>query len=106
MVRKDFCCKKLLENFVHRMMASGIYHKHWNDKVFLSRLSFLSTRSKNDSSQRKLTLTDVALAFLFLTMGYFISVLILIGEILANRRMNVKKKEKYKRKNTHREDLL
>lgn len=34
---------------------------------------------------RKLTLTDVAPAFIFLTCGYFISFIVFITEILSKR---------------------
>ena len=36
--------------------------------------------------KRKLTLIDVAPAFIILLWGYFISVLVFTGEILSNRR--------------------
>ena len=33
-VRKGFCCKQLLDAFIHRMKASGILNKHESDGIF------------------------------------------------------------------------
>ena len=86
MIRKDFCCKKVIETFIHRLVASGLYFKYQNDKSFLLRLPFLLKLSEEDVSKRKLTLTDVAPAFIVLLMGYFVSFFVLIGEILTDPR--------------------
>ena len=85
MIRKGFCCKKVIETFVHRLAASGLYFKYMNDRSFLHRLPFLLEYSEEDTSKRKLTLTDVAPAFLILLMGYFLSFLVFMGEILMHR---------------------
>ena len=91
MIRKDFCCKKVIETFVHRLAASGLYFKYKSDKSFLYRLPFLLKYSEEDNSKRKLTLTDVAPAFLVLLSGSIVSFVVLIGEILSNP----KKKDNY-----------
>ena len=83
--RKDFCCEKLLESFVHKMLASGIYSKYNNDKEFLLRLPLLLNYKENNNRNRKLTLADVAPAFIFHLTGYLMSFLVLIGEIVVNR---------------------
>ena len=85
-VRKGFCCKHMIDAFVHRMMASGIHSKIINDGNFLSVLKFSLRYPETDDTLRKLSLTDVAPAFVFLLFGYFISFLVLIGEILFQRR--------------------
>ena len=85
MIRKDFCCKKMIETFVHKLLASGLYSKYQNDKSFFFRLPLLLNYSEKDTSKRKLTLTDVAPAFIALSMGYFVSFSALIGEILTHR---------------------
>ena len=89
MIRKDFCCKKVIETFVHTLMASGLYFKNQSDKSFLLRLPFLLTFLEEDTSKRKLTLTDVAPAFIVLLTGYFVSLLVLTVEILTNPRKKV-----------------
>ena len=84
-IRKGFCCKNVLETFVHKLMASGLYSKYQNDKSFFFRLPLLLNYSEKDTSKRKLTLKDVAPAFIALSMGYFVSFSALIGEILTHR---------------------
>lgn len=86
MARCDFCCKNLLNTFVHRTMASGILEKCHRDGAFLTPLPLLFAFPEEYDSKRKLTPTDVAPAFIFLLSWYFIAFLFLIGEILINRR--------------------
>lgn len=97
MVRKEFCCKQLLNTFVHRMMASGIYYKYFNDATFLISLPYILQYTQNDTL-RKLTLTDVSPAFIFLLIGYVISTLCLIGEIWSNRKQKFIFRKKNKRR--------
>lgn len=89
LISKNFCCKNLIEMFVHRLMASGLYFKYFNHANFLKRLSFLLGYQGEENSSRKLILTDVAPAFIFLLTGYFISFFVLIGEILLDRKKRV-----------------
>ena len=83
-VRRGFCCKELLATFVHRMMASGIYFKYLSDFMF-TRSSYFGVL-EDETTKRKLTLTDLAPAFIFLLCGHFISLLVLCCEIISNRR--------------------
>lgn len=84
MVQRNFCCKNLLNTFVHKMMASGILEKYHSDGAFLTSLPLRLAFPEDYDSTRKLTLTDVAPAFIFLLCGYFIAFFIFIGEILIN----------------------
>ena len=93
-IRKGFCCKKTVETFVHRLMASGLYSKYRNDKTFLHRLRIRSKISEKDTGKRKLTLVDVAPAFIILIIGYFLAFCVLMGEIFTNR---LKKANYYKK---------
>lgn len=88
LVRKYFCCKNLLDEFVHRMMASGLRSEIYKLGLFLTGLPLRLEYSEEYTSKRPLTLTDVAPAFLFLIIGHFISILCLIGEILSRRKKN------------------
>ena len=85
MVSRDFCYKGLIDQFVHRMMASGIYFKIMNNFNFLMSFYFSGIQEK-ETSNRKFTLIDVAPAFIFLLCGYFIFFLVFIGEILIARK--------------------
>ena len=96
-VRKDFCCKKVLDKFIHRMMASGIYSKYYSHANFIFMLPVLQN-SGEDISERSLTLTDVAPPFMFLLLGYIASSLIFILEILSSRKNKLKFSAKIKRK--------
>ena len=88
-VRKNFCCKKLVETFVHKMLASGIYSKYLNDRAFMLRLPRLLKYKESYANKRKLTLKDLAPAFIILLTGYFISFLLLIEEKMVNRRKKI-----------------
>ena len=96
-VRGGFCCKQLLDTFIHRMQASGILNKYESDGIFYHKVQNMNSTLKNDPSKRKLTLTDVAPAFLCLLFGYFISFLVLIAEILSSRKKATNSKRKEKR---------
>lgn len=89
LVRKDFCCKKLLDEFVHRMMASGIRYELYRLSHYNFILSLQLNSTEEYTSKRQLTLTDLAPAFIFLLSGYFISILCLIGEIWSHRKNNM-----------------
>ena len=100
MIRKDFCCKKVIDTFVHKMMASGLYFKYESDKSFLVRLPLLLKYQEKDITKRKLTLTDVAPAFIVLITGYFISFIVLMGEIWKHSRRKIHYMEKKKKRMT------
>ena len=67
-------------------MASGIHSKIYDDFNFINKMEFFSRNPEIDATLRKLTLTHLAPAFIFLLFGYFISFLALIGEILLHRK--------------------
>lgn len=79
-------------------MASGLYFKYISDGSFLSSLDLKSRIPDQETTNRKLTLTDVAPAFIFLLTGYLISFLVLIIEIVSGRKKNFSMKIKGKRK--------
>lgn len=102
MVRKNFCYKDLLDSFVHKIVASGLYIKYNSDNSFFSSMLVRSQIPDYEKpSNRKLTITDVAPAFIFLLSGYFISFLVLIVEIYLYRNKKKSMKIKKKRKRTH-----
>ena len=100
MIRKDFCCKKIIDAFVQKTMASGLYSKYMSDKSFLLRLPLLLSYQEKENTKRKLTLTDVAPAFIFLIMGHFISFIAFVGEIWIHptRKMHHLKKIRINKK--------
>lgn len=101
MIQKDFGLKKLIESFVHRHMASGLYFKDNSDSALLYKYQYLLKYTENDTSKRKLTLTDFAPAFIFLLIRYFMSFSVFLYEIMLNRKTGVKfSMKKNKRKQT------
>ena len=54
MVRKGFCCRHLIDAFVHRMMASGIYSKIVNDANFFECLGIFFAISRNGYQSQKI----------------------------------------------------
>ena len=101
-VRKDFCCKKVIDSFVHKIMASGLYLKYKNDKTFLYQLPLLLEYQEKDTTKRKLTFMDVAPAFIFLLTGHFISFIVLMGEIWVHPKRKIHHLKKWeKRKKNH-----
>ena len=98
-VRRSFCCKELVDAFVHKMMASGIYLKYLSDFTFL--WSSIVGIMENETTNRQLTLTDLAPAFIFLLCGHFTSLLVFCWEMMSSRRNKriLKKVKKKRRKN-------
>ena len=97
-VRRGFCCKELLDTFVHRMMASGLYFKYFSDQIFSG--SFYVGITENETTNRKLTMTDLAPAFILLLCGHFISLLVFCREIVSGRKnRRILKTVKQRRRN-------
>ena len=98
-VRRGSCYKELVDAFVHKMMASGIYLKYLSDFTFL--WSSIVGIMENETTNRQLTLTDLAPAFIFLLCGHFTSLLVFCWEMMSSRRNKriLKKVKKKRRKN-------
>ncbi|GFX05720.1 glutamate receptor ionotropic, delta-2 [Trichonephila clavipes] len=78
-VRKDFCCKKLMEKYITRILYTGIYEKLYQDELFKARLSF---NWKDISPKIKsLTLTDLVGAFIMLGVGFCVAFAVLLIEV-------------------------
>ena len=100
-MRKDFCCKDMINTFVHRVMASGIYFKVFKDSN-VKILHYSRSRMIENDSKRKLTLTDLAPAFMFLLSGYLMSFTVFIFEVIINQKneryFKRKTRKKYRKK--------
>ena len=100
-IQKNFSFRDLLNIFIHRMMASGIFFKYKSEVDFWRSFYYFSQEQDDNFEKRKLTLTDLAPAFIFLLSGYTVSFIVLIGEILFNKKkvnQSIKRKMKRKRK--------
>ena len=99
-MRKDFCCKDMINTFVHRVMASGIYFKVFKDSN-LALLYYSRSRMTEIESKRKLTLIDLAPAFIFLLGGHLISFTVFVFEIKMNQknvRYLIRETKKFRKK--------
>lgn len=94
LVRKGFCCKNLLDNFVHRLMSSGLFFKFNSDMKFLLSLPRLLKYPEMDDSKKIINLADMYPAFKILLAGYLISALVLVAEILYNHKSKLKHSKK------------
>ena len=78
-------------------MASIIYLKYLSDGNFLNKMHYFLPEQNDNTDKRKLILTDVAPAFIFLLRKYIVYFIALIGEIFLKRK-NIKRPMKRKRK--------
>ena len=100
-IRKNLSVIDLLNTFIHRIMASGIFLKYKSDRNFWWTRYYFLPEQNDDTDKRKLTLTDLAPAFIFLLFGWIVSFIVFIGEILLNKKNineSMKRKRKRKRK--------
>ncbi|KAG8199707.1 hypothetical protein JTE90_022156 [Oedothorax gibbosus] len=62
-VNKGFCCKKALETYITRMVNIGIFEKLYNDKLFETRIKFMTNGPPKMKSQKVLSLEELFGAF-------------------------------------------
>ncbi|GBL89854.1 hypothetical protein AVEN_179623-1 [Araneus ventricosus] len=81
--RKDFCCKTKINRLVERILNAGIYEKFIRDA---RRRVQISTRRKISHYRVKpVCIHDIMAPCLLLVVGYIVSILTLIGEIIFCR---------------------
>lgn len=93
--KKDFCCKEELAKNIRRIVEAGIIKKFKNEQNFKrawEKNSNTNNVANTDHSLRKLNLTDVSAAFIFLVIGHVLSLLLLVIEIFVNRRNHRRKR--------------
>ncbi|KAF8794638.1 glutamate receptor ionotropic, kainate 4-like [Argiope bruennichi] len=90
--RKDFCCKELMDKYIHRIAAGGFYPRYLNLQLYQRQFSTASAASSNtDSSFKSLKIKDMLSAFLLLFLGYFLAFFALIVEKCHFKKINTKK---------------
>lgn len=85
LVRKGFCCKKMLDRLLNRMMAAGHIFKFESDSNFVLGTPLLMKYYEENDTKRKLTLTDLAATFFILISGYILSIAVLFAEVISSR---------------------
>ena len=68
------------------MISSGILNLYDSHTYFMYALALLLWHPENNDTRKKLTLIDVAPAFLLLLSGYLLSFACFIGEMLIGRK--------------------
>ena len=88
-MKKNFCCKKQLDIFIHRISASGIYFKLLRDSMTISSLKGGIYFSNNDKiTERSVSLENFEGVFVLLLLGYVMAIVVLIFELLLGYRSN------------------
>ncbi|KAF8782653.1 Glutamate receptor ionotropic like protein [Argiope bruennichi] len=82
-LRKDFCCERRLNVIISRIKRAGLYQKLEKEELFRIFLSKNETIEENNSLQLKIY--DFFGAFMFLMIGYFLSLLTLLCETIYFR---------------------
>lgn len=91
-ISKNFCCKAKLNTILSRMEASGIYNKLLRDASLKVSLGMLDDNEQD--TIRPLTVTDLSGCLIILLMGWALSLVVFVGEIifyvLFKRKKNIK----------------
>nr|XP_021000078.2 uncharacterized protein LOC110281998 [Parasteatoda tepidariorum] len=87
--RKDFCCREKLDRSILRMTAAGLYAKSLDHYFFKKQLrNEMATVENSMSGVRALTLHDVMGAFTSLVIGWLMSIVVFLVEVLYKSSFN------------------
>lgn len=95
-VRKTFCCKKMLDDVVHKVFSTGILDKFLREEIFFIALSKINMRIEESDRDVKLSLQDVSGAFIFLIFGFIFAIIAFVFEIICGRKTVSDKKKRRK----------
>ncbi|GBM26131.1 Glutamate receptor ionotropic, delta-1 [Araneus ventricosus] len=79
-LRKDFCCKRRLNTLISRMKSAGLYQKL--EKEELLRVFLDKNETIEESNSLQLKVIDLFGAFMFLLIGYSLSLFTLSCEVI------------------------
>lgn len=80
---KNFCCPRKLESVIHRIVAADLYPKTLRDRDYVAQLRM--NLPKDAPLISPLSLKDLSGAFIVLFIGYLLSLLIFIAEIITKK---------------------
>lgn len=86
-VKKEFCCLRQLDSFIHKMTASGLLKKISDDFYFRQMLAY-NKKEVFVESTLELELNEVSGAFFLLCLGYGIASIVLFSEVMHFRLKN------------------
>lgn len=80
---KNFCCPRKLESVIHRIVAANLYPKILRDRDYEAQLRM--NLPKDAPLALPLSLKDLSGAFIVLFIGYLLSLLTFIAEIITKK---------------------
>lgn len=86
-VRKNFCCKKDIDELIHKVAAVGILEKFQREEEFFMSLVLSDLQTEELDANRKLSLHDVSGAFFVLLFGHILASTVFIFEVLFRRKI-------------------
>ncbi|GIY15357.1 uncharacterized protein CDAR_13331 [Caerostris darwini] len=90
--KKDFCCKKMIDNCIQKITAAGFYRRYLGNQLYKRNFDS-DVASKISDSVKSLTVKDMSSAFLLLVLGYCLAFLTCIAEKFHFRKRNLKKRK-------------
>ncbi|GFT61403.1 lig_chan-Glu_bd domain-containing protein [Nephila pilipes] len=81
-VQKEFCCKEYLNRKLSIILASGLYEKCNNHYNFRARLKLRKLQVQRFDNINPLSVQDLSGAFVLLSLGLGVSVVVFVFEIL------------------------
>ncbi|GFS29587.1 PBPe domain-containing protein [Trichonephila inaurata madagascariensis] len=82
-IRKDFCCTSQLRKVMSRMVSAGIYDRCSKLEISKHRISQL-VNEENVNKERVLSLEDLLGPFSILLIGWMVSFLVFLGEVVSS----------------------
>ncbi|XP_035223998.1 probable glutamate receptor [Stegodyphus dumicola] len=97
--KKGFCCMAAINAVISRLHNSGLYQNTISEEAFK-----LNQKRRDDNSEinpnSQVSMEDIKIFIVMLTLGYFFSFLVLLCEIIYNRqKFKLSGKNTYERKN-------
>ncbi|GFT26773.1 lig_chan-Glu_bd domain-containing protein [Nephila pilipes] len=81
-IKKDFCCRKRLNDVLYRIVSGGFFEK-WIDDISFANTLHKRLKKKHEEPKLQLTLEDLKLAFFTLFSGYALALLAFLAELLS-----------------------
>ncbi|GFS38652.1 lig_chan-Glu_bd domain-containing protein [Nephila pilipes] len=86
--RKGFCCRERVDEVIYGIVSGGLYEKWIEDNAFRDKLH-KRLEMKHEEPELQLMLEDLKMAFYALFIGYALSFLAFIAELLIPRRFDI-----------------
>lgn len=86
-MRKNFCCKAHIDGVIRRIWEAGIFRKLIEQRIYQNTVQIfnLNPMMISETKERPITLEHLKGAFVFLAMGYFLSLLVFMFEVYGEK---------------------